>query len=72
MLRFQPGPFGGAFDEVLYDSPIFVPIISTCGLLVFVWLATAWALWRGRRRPVGQSAGRGFPVTSVGCRGPDD
>jgi hypothetical protein len=72
MQRLQPGPFGGAFDEMLYDSPMFVPVIVTCVLLIFVWVAVVWALLRRRRLSADRSAGRGFPVTSVECYGPDE
>lgn len=60
--RLKPGPFNGLFDNLTYEHPAFIPIIVTCGLLLFVWFALAWALWRRWQRAGGQTKGRGFAV----------
>jgi hypothetical protein len=61
MQRLTPGPFGGFFDDVTYDSPAFAPVVITCALLVFVWVAMTWAL--RRRRGAGRPrVARGFAV----------
>jgi hypothetical protein len=67
MQRMKPGPFGGCFDELMFDSPAFVPVLATCALLAFVWIAAVWALWRHRYRPRGQRVGNRFPVTPAPC-----
>ena len=64
MQRMTPGPFGGRFDRMLeeidYESPMFIPWLILTLLLVFVFLATVWALWRRPR--LNKHEPRGFDV----------
>ena len=64
MTRLTPGPFGGAFDEIGYDSPLFIPVIVLIALLMFVWVAVVWALLRRRVKRPPRST-HGFEVKPI-------
>ena len=62
MQRLTPGPFGGFFDDIDYASPVFFPVVVTCILLLFTWVAMIWALLRRARRSNMRREPRGFQV----------
>jgi hypothetical protein len=64
MQRIGPRPFNGLFDEIPYDHPAFVPLLSlTCVLLALV-VFVSWALVTHphRRASRGRDRRRGFRV----------
>ena len=63
MQRIRPGPFGGAFDQILVEHPAFVPWLLLSATLLVLLIATVWALTRAPRHfPHGPVPGRGFEV----------
>ena len=63
MKRIPPGPFGGAFDEIIVEHPAFVPWALLSATMLALLIATVWMLARGPahagKRPVRP---RGFEV----------
>jgi hypothetical protein len=68
--RFTQGPFGGAFDGIEYEHPLFLPWLSLTALLLFVFAATVWALWRGHHCQARKGAGFEVIVPAKDLREP--